>query len=150
MDYVYITHYIIVPWRAFALALYLAINPILILILKKAAWHPRRKELSAKQIFLYKHLSDVFFLLYFSNPVRELRGGILYKGAVCSVAHLPAMHPCSFEDHLSGASWKCFYKGKWWLLCGLAIETPWNKTARCQASKQDEIVRDQTQINKFF
>lgn len=51
----------------------------------KAVWHLHRREVSVKRIFLYKHLRDVFFFFfstlfsYFSNPVRELRRGILYE-----------------------------------------------------------------------
>lgn len=48
------------------------------------------------------------------------------KAALGPVAHLPAMLPCSFEDHLSVASLKCFHKGEQWTC---HRKCPWNKSA---------------------
>lgn len=47
------------------------------------------------------------------------------KAALGPVAHLPAMLPCSFEDHLSVASLKCFHKGEQWTC---HRNCPWNKS----------------------
>lgn len=71
------------------------------------------------------------------------------KGALGSVAHLPAMLPCSFEDHLSVASLKCFFflqRRALAALCELTIETVLEirvsflrrPVAHCQANEQEE------------
>lgn len=77
MDYLCNTHYIIEALQAVALAKEL-----------KAVLYLNRREVSVKRIFLYKHLRGVFFFwLYFSNPVSELRRGILYERStwLCSL-----------------------------------------------------------------
>lgn len=81
------------------------------------------------------------------------------KGALGSVAHLPAMLPCSFEDHLSVASLKCFYKRRAVAaLCELAIETVLEirvsivrrPVALRQANEQEEDgVKNQSQRTNF-
>ncbi len=110
MDYLWSTHYIIV---ALASALEL-----------KAVWHLNRREVSVKQIFLYKHLRDVYFSSIPSALSVSWEGEYCMNGALGSVTHLPAMLPCSFEDHLSVASLKCFLQRRAVAaLCELTIET---------------------------
>lgn len=74
-------------------------------------------------------------------------GEYCMKGALGSVTHLPAMLPCSFEDHLSVASLKCFFTKA---SSGCSLWTrhrncPWNKSEHSQealrlASEQEEDV----------
>lgn len=119
MDYLCNTHYIIVA--------------LVVALVLKAVWHLNRREVSVKRIFLYKHLrDDVFFFLFFLflRPCQWVeKRNIVWKEHLGSVAHLPAMLPCSFEDHLSVASLKCCFfffflqRRAVAALCELAIET---------------------------
>lgn len=107
------------------------IVPLAVAQESKAVWHLNTREASVKRTFLYKHLRDFFFFSsIFLQPCWWVEKGDYYvKGALGSAAHLPAMLPCSFEDHLSVASLKCFYKGEQWTL---HRNCPWNKSEHSQ------------------
>lgn len=70
----------------------------------KADLYQKIRKASVKWKFLYKH--------FFSPLSVSCEEGYCVKGSLGSVTHLPAMLPCFFEDHLSVASLKCFYKGE--------------------------------------
>lgn len=70
-----------VSWIIYAAHMIAALQALALAQKLKAVWHLHGMEVSVKRRFLYKHLRDAFFppLLYFSDPVRELKRGILYE-----------------------------------------------------------------------
>ncbi len=129
----------------------------------KSSWHLNRREVSVKRIFLYKHLRDVFFFflfLYVSNPVSELRRGILCERSTWLCSSLASYASLLFWRPPVSGLIETFFSQRRAVaaLCELAIETVLEirvsilrrPVALCQANEQEEDgVRNQSQKTNF-